>query len=282
MTPIATLFRRIPGTGRALRALGVSGVPATGYFGAGWSIGTLLLLYWIETILMTAVVSALIVLHRGRTRKAGHWNAQYSVTTTRKGKTTTRTADTTFLKGFLAVMVPFTAAHGIFVLMFAFLAFPQEIGPEARVSFDALAGGLIAIAAFLLVGLLFDLPGLGERPFHWVESQATRAQGRMIVTHLTIIFGAGAMAIFDAPLAFLAVFVGLKSLVDLGGLLPDRSARPKAKADPQAVPRAAKALGRRLPKKEGKGFDEGYREALEAERRKAEANEEVLPSAGLN
>jgi hypothetical protein len=44
----------------------------------------------------------------------------------------------------------------------------------------------------------------------------------MIVTHLTIIFGAGAMAALDAPLGFLVVFVGLKSLLDLGGMLPDR------------------------------------------------------------
>lgn len=234
MTPIATLFRRIPGTGRALRALGVSGVPATGYFGAGWSLGTLLLLYWIETILMTAVVAALIVLHRRRTRKPGHWRSEYTVTTTRGGKTT-RSGDTTFLKGFLSVMVPFTAAHGLFVVMFAFLVFPQEIGPEARVSLDALAGGLLAIAAFLLVGLLFDLPGLGARPFRWVESQAQRAQGRMFVTHLTIIFGAAAMAAFEAPLAFLAVFVGLKSLVDLGGLLPDRSATREDVVPPAAV-----------------------------------------------
>lgn len=275
MTPIATFFRRVPGMGRGLRALGVSGVPATGYFGAGWSLGTLLLLYWIETILMSAVVSALIVLHRRRTRKAGHWNSSYTVTTTRGGKTTTRSGDTTFLKGFLSVMVPFTAAHGLFVCIFAFLFFPQEIGPEAGVSFDALANGLVAIGIFLLVGLLLDLPGLGERPFRWVESQANRAQGRMFVTHLTIIFGAGAMAMFEAPLAFLAVFVALKSLVDLGGLLPDRKTQPK-------VPRAAKALSRRLPRKGGKSFGEAYREALEAEHRKAESNEEVLPPAAVS
>jgi hypothetical protein len=275
VTPIATLFRRIPGMGRGLRALGVSGVPATGYFGAGWSIGTLLLLYWLETILMTVVVAALIVLHRRRTRKAGHWNSQYTVTTTRKGRTTTRSGETTFLKSFLAVMVPFTAGHGVFVAAFAFLVFPEEMGSAARVSGEALGDGMLAIALFLLVSLLFDLPGIGGRPFRWVESQANRAQGRMIVTHLTIIFGAAAMAAFEAPLAFLAVFVALKSLVDLGGLLPDRQAQPK-------VPRVAKALGRRLPKKEGKSFGEHYREALEAEQQKAEANEEVLPPPALS
>lgn len=227
MTPAYLLLRRLPGTGRVLRALGISGVPAAGFFGAGWSLGTLLLLYWLETILVTVVVSVLILVHRHRTRRAAHWSSEYTVTTTRKGRTTTRSGQTTFLKGFLAVMVPFTAGHGIFVLVFAFLVFPQEIGPEAGVSAAALGDGMIAIAVFLLASLLLDLPGIGKRPFHWVERLAQRAQGRMFVTHLTIIFGAAAMSAFEG-LGFLAVFVGLKSLLDLGGLFPDREAKPQA------------------------------------------------------
>jgi hypothetical protein len=253
-----------------LRALGLGGVPATGYFGAGWSLGTLLLLYWLETILVTLVVAILVVRHRHATRKAGHWNSEYSVTTTRGGRTTTRSGTTTFLKSFLGVMIPFTAGHGIFVAAFAFLVFPEEIGPAARVSPDALADGMIAIAVFLFVSLLFDLPGIGERPFQWVERLAQRAQGRMIVTHLTIIFGAGAMAAFEAPLGFLVVFVALKSLLDLGGMLPDRDPRPK-------VPRAVKALGRRLPKKEGRSLSEHVEAGMEAELARSEANEEVRP-----
>jgi hypothetical protein len=251
-----------------LRAVGLGGVPATGYFGAGWSLGTLLLLYWLETILVTLVVAILILRHRHASRKAGHWSSEYSVTTTRAGRTTTRSGTTTFLKSFLGVMVPFTAVHGIFVAAFAFLFFPQEIGPAARVSPDALADGMTAIALFLLASLLLDLPGIGERPFHWVERLAQRAQGRIFVTHLTIIFGAVAMAAFEAPLGFLVVFVALKSLLDLGGMLPDRDSQPK-------VPRAVKALGRRLPKKEGKSFSEHLEEGLEAELARSEANEEV-------
>jgi hypothetical protein len=167
-------------------------------------------------------------------------------------------------------MIPFTAVHGVFVAAFAFLVFPQEIGPAARVSPDALADGMIAIAAFLFVSLLFDLPGIGERPFRWVERLAQRAQGRMVVTHLTIILGAGAMAAVDAPLGFLVVFVALKSLLDLGGMLPDRDPQPKA-------PRAVKALGRRLPNKAGRSFSEHYEAEIEAERTRNEAKEEVRP-----
>lgn len=217
-------LHRLPGAGRVLRALGLGGVPATGYFGAGWSLGTLLLLYWLETILVTLVVAVLILCHRHATRKADHWGSEYSVTTTRGGRTTTRSGTTTFLKSFLAVMVPFTAVHGIFVAVFVFLVFPEEVGAAARVSPDALVDGMTAIGVFLLAGLLLDLPGIGERPFQWVKRLAQRAQGRMVVTHMTIILGAAAMAVFEAPLGFLVVFVALKSLLDLGGMLPDRDA----------------------------------------------------------
>lgn len=225
-----SFLHRLPGTGRVLRAVGIGGVPAGGYFGAGWSVGTLLLLYWLETVFVTLLVSLLIVIHRARSRKAGHWNREYTVTTTRNGRTTNRTGRTTFLKTFLAVMIPFTAGHGVFVAVFVFQMFPQEIGPGARVSWEALADGAAAIGLFLLTGLLFDLRGIGERPFRWVEGQAGRAQMRMIVTHLTILFGAVALAVFEGAFAFLAIFVGLKSLVDLGGVLPDREAKPEAKA----------------------------------------------------
>jgi len=108
------------------------------------------------------------------------------------------------------------------VAVFVFQVFPAEIGPGARVSLDALSRGMIGITLFLLAGLLFDLVGIGKRPFRWVERLAQRAQGRMLITHLAILFGAAAMAVFGAPLAFLAVFVGLKALLDLVGMLPDR------------------------------------------------------------
>jgi hypothetical protein len=255
------------GAGRVLRALGLGGVPPAGFFGAGWSLGTLLLLYWLETILVTLAVTVLILRHRRLTRQQGHWMSDVTITTTVQGRRTTH-RKATFLQSFLSVMVPFTLGHGVFVLAFAYLVFPQEIGPEARVSGDALANGLAAIALFLLVSLLLDLSRLGERPFRWVERLTQRAQGRMIVTHLTIIFGAAAMAAFDAPLGFLVVFVALKSLLDLGGMFPDRETQP-------TVPRVVEALGRRLPKKQGKSFDESYREAIEAERAKSEEKEEV-------
>lgn len=268
--PALSSLRRLPGVARVLRALGISSVPAAGYFGAGWSLGTLLLLYWLETIMVTVVVSVLILLHRRRSRRAGHWNAEHQVTTQSRGRSTTRTGKTTFLASFLGVMVPFTLVHGVFVLLFAFLVFPDEIGPAAGVSPQALADGMIGISAFLLASFLLDLPGLGERPFGWIERVAGRAQGRMFVTHLTIIFGAAAMGLFETPVAFLGVFVALKSLLDLGGAFPDKEPKPEA-------PRVAKRLDRWLPKKDGKSFGDHLREKIAADQARAKAKERVTP-----
>ena len=219
--PGLSVLRRFPGAGRVLRALGIGGVPATGYFGAGWSPSTLLALYWLETVLMTLVVSILILLHRRATRKGGRWSAEHTV----RSPWGDRSGTTSFLASFLALMVPFTAGHGVFVAVFVFQAFPQTFGPAARLSPGALADGVIALSLFLLAGLLLDLPGIGRRPFGWLQRLTGRAKARMLITHLTIIFGAATLAVFEAPLAFLAVFVGFKALIDLGGLLPDREAK---------------------------------------------------------
>ena len=90
----------------------------------------------------------------------------------------------------------------------------------------------------------------------------------MLVAHLAIVLGAGAMVVFEAPVGFLVVFMVLKSLLDLSGLFPDRGPRPQA-------PPAVKALGRRLPEKEGRSFSEHYEAGIEAELARSEANEQV-------
>jgi len=269
------LLQRIPGLGRLLQALGVNSIPAAGFLGEGWSIGTTLLLYWIETVVVIVLVSLRIVLHRRWTRKAGHWAAEQTVTTTTGGKRTTRHGKTTLLAGFLGVMIPFTAAHGIFVAAIAFLLLPQEGGEAARVSFADLRLGLLGMTSFLALGLLFDLVALRDRSFAWIERVSQRAQGRMFLTHLTIIFGMGAMAWLDAPIGLFLVFAGLKLLGDLGGLF----AKDDVALQPEP-PRWLRGLDRLGKQKDGKTFTEYYRDSVVADRQKREDNERVLPAAG--
>jgi hypothetical protein len=267
---------RLPWVGRLLQALGVNSVPAVGFFGQGWSIGTTLALYWVETVLVIVLVAVRIVLHRRLTRKAGHWNVPVETRTTVAGRTSVRHSRTTFLAGFLGIMVPFTAGHGLFLGMLILFVLPDFAGHSEDVSLADAEAGALAMAAFLGLGLLFDVIGLRDRPFRWVERITERAQGRMFVTHLTIIFGMLAMAVWEAPAALFAVFIGLKTLVDLGSLMPEREPAPEP-------PRWLRWLDGVGGSRAGLTFSQHYRQEIETARRTREANERVVDEgpAGL-
>jgi len=255
--------------GRLLQALGVNSVPAVGFYGEGWSIGTTLSLYWIETVLVTILVAARIVLHRRWTRKAGHWDVPVEIEATGGGRTTVLHRRTTYLAAFLSVMIPFTAGHGLFLGAIILLVLPELTGAPADVSLLDLNDGAKAIALFLVLGLAFDLVGLGHRSFQWIERVADRARGRMLLTHLTIVFGMGAMMIWEAPAALFGLFVGLKTLNDLGSVLPERA----PSLDP---PRWLAWLDRVGTNKKGDTFAAHYRKSVERDRRAQEAKERVL------
>ena len=48
----------------AITALGLNAIPAAGWFLGEWSAGTMLVLYWLETLIGTLLVAVRIVLHR--------------------------------------------------------------------------------------------------------------------------------------------------------------------------------------------------------------------------
>jgi hypothetical protein len=221
MAGAASTVARLPGIGRLLQVLGVNSVPALGLFDRGWSSGTALAFYWIEGVLAMVFVAARIALHRRLTRKAGHEVAgQFSMRSS--GRRAPVRSTGTFLGSYLGVAVPFTLAHGFFlaVLLFMFAVNRPEAGTQ--VDFEALRWGVAGGAIFLAVGFLFDLVGLGQRSFRWLEHLTERSLGRVFIVHLTIVFGMLATAWTDGPRGFFAVFVVLKTLSDLGGVLPDR------------------------------------------------------------
>jgi hypothetical protein len=165
-------------------------------------------------------------------------------------------------------MVVFTAAHGLFLAMLILLALPQQ-APAESIALADVRTGAMAMATFLGLGFAFDLIGLRKRTFRWIERMSEQAQGRMLITHLTIIFGMGAMAYWEAPAALFAVFVGFKLLMDFGGLFPDRELSPEP-------PGWLVWLDRFGPDKKGLTFSAHYRESVEQDRRKRENNERVV------
>ena len=259
------LFARLPVAGRFAQTLGLNSVPVAGLFAEGWSSGTALAVYWIESVLVIGFVAARIALHRRRTRKSGHWRAPQFTTAGRFG------GAGSLLGSYVRFALPFTVLHGAF--LGTMLALVTVNRPELDLGIRAgdLASGAAAVAALLLAGFLLDLVGLGERPFRWVERVAERALGRVFVVHATIVFGLLATAWTDGPAGLFAVFAGLKTAVDLGSLFPER--------DPALGPPRWLRFLDRVPGPAGETFSDSWRKVHARRVRFREANERVRKAA---
>ena len=196
-----------------LTLLGLNSVPAIGWFVGGWSAGTTLGLYWIESVLSGLLFGAKVLLHSRVNPRRGHFD--YRV---REG--TNRSNGGTYLSAFFPILLIFTAAHGFFLAMLVFLLTHNGKGAEIELNWEELWKGSLIMAGLLVFNFLLDLPGLKKRSFLWAESQGDRLLSRVFVVHITLIFGMAAVAFTGVTRSFFAVFVVLKTMADLAGILP--------------------------------------------------------------
>jgi hypothetical protein len=198
-----------------LALLGVNAVPALGWFVEGWSAGTTLAIYWFENVAACLFIGLRIFLHRRWHPCRGHFRYQ-----ARRQGQGPRPAPAPFLGNFLQLSLVFSAAHGFFLGMLLFLLNHNGKVAIAEVSWPEMRIGCGNVLLFLAVSFLADLRGLAQRPFAWVERLADWNFGRIIVVHLTLIFGMFAVAMTGATKAFFGVFVVLKTMADLSAVIP--------------------------------------------------------------
>lgn len=213
------------------QTLALNGVPALGFFAAEWSAGTTLTFYWLETVFLTISVASLIVLHRRRTRCAGHW---LGIQLGAEHNGPAGPSEDRSVSDFLGVMVPFTFGHGFFVAMLTFLGLPNMTGEPAPGLLE-LASGAAPALAFVALGHWLDRRGIESRPFSWVEGTARSLVVRMIITHLTILFGMLALSITESPSHLLGVFFVLKTVVDLARRFPKAAPTRPSTAQPRWI-----------------------------------------------
>jgi hypothetical protein len=196
-----------------LMALLVNAVPVYGISKLGWSVPTVLVLYWVENLVMALLMMLRIVLHRRWTRKRGHWREQTDLKMEVNGKPVVAK---TFLTGYAGFALLFTLAHGIFVFgICAILAQNYPDRPEWHLSFAQLKQGGVWIVGFLLADLLVDLPRLRTGSFAWLKQTVEARQGRVLVLHLAIIFGMWIMFVTESPFAVIYMLIALKTLFDV-------------------------------------------------------------------
>jgi hypothetical protein len=251
----------------------VNAVPLYGIRVLGWSIGTVLLLYWVENLLVAVFTCARIALHRALTRKAGHWRTGQLGGVSVNG----RPKSFGMLGEYAVIAFPFTLVHGIFVVAIVFIIGANK--PELadwRFSYEQFRYGALQMLAVLGVDFLVDALTMRSRSFAWIKAYVGQRMGRVLVLHLAIIFGMGAMAMTESPLAVLYVLIGLKTLWDLAA----SNAGAKAAALPPEPPAWALKLADKVAKDKGgaREMRADWTRSAEQMRRAAIEDEEVLPA----
>jgi hypothetical protein len=94
----------------------INAVPLVGVKMFGWSVGVVLMLYWVENLLTAVFTTARIALHRALTRKRGHWRGGTLGT-----KVNNKPSGSGLLGEYALMAFVFTLAHGIFVVAIVFI-----------------------------------------------------------------------------------------------------------------------------------------------------------------
>ena len=274
-TPNATAPAAVPSPSLRLRAivlvLLINAVPLVGVLRYEWSSLNVLVLYWFENLLVAVFTCIRLVVHRRLTRKRGYWRGgQLGVQTNGKPM------QSGLLAEYATAAFVFTFAHGIFVGAIVLILsqnFPDN--PMWSFSFDQVERGVLVISAMLAIELVADLVNIRSRSFAWMKDYVQRRMSRVLILHMTIIFGMLAMSLTSSPLGILYVLIGLKTLVELAGTAPQSQA-----ADPDKPPGwALKIVGRFDKDKNGpSAFAKKWKQDMETGRRNAVEDEEAMPA----
>jgi hypothetical protein len=177
-------------------------VPLVGVLAFGWELLTILAIYWLEN----GVVGVFNVLRmasaRGARGASGLSEAAAKVT-----------------------MIPFFCVHyGIFWVVHGVFVFtlPAFAGPVAKetafgewVDAGTLAGAVLALTISHGVSYWMNFLRGGEYRRVSAADLMMAPYGRVVVLHLTILFGGIAVAVTGASVAALVLLVVLKTILDL-------------------------------------------------------------------
>jgi len=181
--------------------------PIAGVLFLGWSVFPLLLLYWLENVVVGAFNVGKLLL--AQPREPVYW----------AGKVL-------FVPFFVVHFGMFTYVHGMLVLAL--------FGPKGTQPFDMLATVPPAIRAnhlgWAVVGLVashgfsfvWNYLRNGEYQRASLNALMMQPYGRVVVLHLTVLFGGWIVVTLGSPLLALVLLVVIKTAVDLGAHRAER------------------------------------------------------------
>lgn len=225
--------------GAVATLIGANLVPLFGVLWFGWDVWAILIIYWLEN----GIVGLFNVLKMRRAcgpetpmpERAGGRRPSINGLTI-NGRPASGLEKATLIAFFIMHYGIFWLVHGVFVLTLPTFAI---MGAEGQRDFgttlDPLAILFVLAGLFISHGVsyVFNYIGRGEYLRTTAAAQMFAPYGRLVVLHITIIFGAIAIGFTGAPVAAIVVLVLLKTALDLGLHLAEHR-EPAAAATPVA------------------------------------------------
>jgi hypothetical protein len=272
------LYRRTATSRSALALLIANAIPLIGVLFFGWSLLTILVLYWLENGIVgfwnilkinfaqgsllpslpdmpaAAALSASLDPARAAALRTA-WEQARQQRAAQAAQAALSGPGPIASVGRLGLSIFFTIHYGLFwlvhgIFVFALPGFAGGFGAGSATGLDGFGGQgcfdavgyaaecssgafgdvvwssvLIGGAALFLshgASFLFNYIGRGEYLTATPGGQMAAAYGRVVILHLTIIFGAFVIAILGTPIGALLVLVVLKTAFDLGLHLRER------------------------------------------------------------
>jgi len=258
---LSNLYGRTTASRSVWALLVANAIPLVGVLFLGWSLWTILVLYWLENGIVGAWNIPRILLAEGSVLPSGPTTRMLGGVFGSSVSVFGRTATAIFFTIHYGL---FWVVHGAFVFalpMFAgfsstftsaftepqFIQLPdgtfEVLDQVSRSPFGEIAWSSVAIGAAAMVlshGASFFLNYIGQGEYKRASplGQMAAPYGRVVVLHVTILVGAFAVALLGAPIVLLVVLVVLKSALDLRLHLAERvrlATLPDAAPQPPAV-----------------------------------------------
>jgi hypothetical protein len=234
LTRIFDVYRQTALTRSAIALIVANAIPLIGVLFFGWSLWTILVIYWLENGIVGFWNVPKIALARGSMVSLPP-GRNVPPAMSALGGTIPGPGRVGMALFFLVHYGLFWLGHGFFVFVLPNFAGawqgpvpcaqPGELLPGFPECVSSPFGQVIwsnvwiaAVALFLSHGasFVFNYLGRGEYLRTSAPQQMFKPYGRVVVLHLTIIFGAFIAAFLSAPIGILLILVVLKTLFDLG------------------------------------------------------------------
>jgi hypothetical protein len=209
---ILAWYRVTSSLGAVVALVVANAIPLIGVLSFGWNVWTILIVYWLEN----GIVG---VLNIAKIAKAEAPPTSAQGRLRMNGRPVGNESKAALIPFFVMHYGIFWVVHGVFVFTLpAFGAMSGSSSGDLTAGFEpgTILLALIALAISHGCSYYWNFVRGGEYRRVSAAGQMFAPYGRLVVLHITIIFGGIAISTTGAPVAAIAILVVLKTILDLG------------------------------------------------------------------